>query len=64
MSLEIYDPTGRMVRLLESPGGEPGTKVFAWDGKDARSLSIASGVYFGVLRAGGIRVSQRLVHLR
>jgi hypothetical protein len=46
MELSVYDVAGRKVaRILDKPG-EPGYYRVPWNGRDARGLSVASGLYF------------------
>ena len=61
--LSIYDVRGRLVRELESAPGDAAD--FHWDGRDARGLGVASGVYL-LRRQGGDRstTTRKLLVLR
>jgi hypothetical protein len=39
-------PSGRRVRLINSPFTEPGRTIAYWDGKDAAGRRVPSGVYY------------------
>lgn len=60
----VYDVRGALVRRL--PGGHlhPGRHERVWDGRDDQGRRVASGVYFGVVRASGLDLSQRLVLIK
>ena len=62
--LDIRDLHGRRVRTLEARSMDAGRHVSIWDGRDDRGRPVPEGVYFSVLEAGGVRVSERLVRLR
>jgi hypothetical protein len=64
VTLEIWDPQGRLVRHFGRRSGGTGPPVFVWDGDDALGRPVAGGVYFGVLRLGELAIPQRLVRLR
>lgn len=51
--LSIYDIGGRLVRELVSGLYPMGRHTAVWDGKDSVGRSMASGVYFARLQAGG-----------
>jgi hypothetical protein len=64
VDLSIYDVRGRHINTLTREHLSVGPHMFKWGGKDARGVSVASGVYFAVLRAGDKKVVRRLVLLR
>lgn len=62
VTLAVYDVSGRRVRTLvdgESTG--PGRYERVWDGRDDGGRSVASGVYFYRLDAGGFAETRRMV---
>jgi hypothetical protein len=61
VSLRIYDVRGRLVRTLVSGHGVPGEQSVTWDGRDDRGYSVASGVYFYRLSAGGVSMTRKMV---
>ncbi len=61
VSLKLFDPTGRLVRTLESGERKPGRYVAVWDGTDAKGRSVATGLYFARLRAAGQQLTRKLV---
>jgi hypothetical protein len=62
--LTVYDLLGRRVRTLVVGEVTAGTHTAIWDGRDGRGKSVASGVYFYVLRAEQVRQVRRMVLVR
>jgi len=57
VSLRIYDVAGRLVAdLADSPRGDGAIRTTPWFTDD-----VGSGVYFAVLRAGGERVTRKVI---
>ena len=53
LTLELYDPIGRLVRILNAgPGGPKPSEVLHWDGRDEAGREVSSGVYFYRTRDG------------
>lgn len=63
-TLEVYDLAGRLVRELATGSRGAGRHAVVWDGRDARGRSVAGGVLFYRLHAGGRTESRRFVMLR
>ena len=64
VSLKVFDVSGRLVRTLVDGPLSDGSHRYAWDGRNERGASVASGVYFYVLRSESIRQSRKAVLLR
>lgn len=64
VSLYVFDASGRLVRTLLDGAAEPGHRHVSWDGTGDDGRRVSSGVYYGVLNAGGTRIVHRLVRLR
>ena len=64
VSLKVFDVSGRLVRTLVDGQLSDGTHRYTWDGRNARGSSVASGVYFYVLRSESIKQSRKAVLLR
>jgi len=62
--LDIYDVGGRLVRTLACPAHDAGEGEAIWDGRDASSRPVSSGVYYARLTAKGRSATGRLVLLR
>jgi hypothetical protein len=64
--LAIFDPAGRMVKLLEQgrTGAVGMKKTSVWDGKDETGRPVSSGVYLCHLRCGDDGRTQKIVLLR
>lgn len=65
VTVEIFDVTGRLVRVLFPRQKLPaGTHAFTWDGRDASGAPVSGGVYVASVRAGTGRAVRNLVILR
>ncbi len=64
VSLKVFDVSGRLVRTLVDGPLSNGPHKYTWDGRNERGSSVASGVYFYVLRSDSIRQSRKAVLLR
>jgi hypothetical protein len=63
-ALAIFDLSGRRVRELVRGVLEPGPHAIAWDGRDDRGASVASGLYFARLDTPAGARSRRVVRSR
>jgi len=65
VTLAIYDPTGRRVRvLIAGTMLTTGEQEIAWNGRDLRGRDLPSGVYFASLSLDGWRETRELTLLR
>jgi hypothetical protein len=64
VQLRIYSPSGRLVRTVHDGEIPAGNHVFAWDGRDSRGHTVASGIYFIRLEAGPRKDCHKVVLLR
>jgi hypothetical protein len=64
VDMKIYDVSGRLVRTLVSRELPAGEHSVLWDGKNTGGESVASGVYFYRMIAGGQAVTKKMVMLR
>lgn len=64
VTLRVYGVDGREVATLVDEPRDAGTHVVPWDGTDQRGGDAASGVYFYVLDAEGLRLTQKMVLMR
>lgn len=64
MRLEVFDVSGRRVRLLYDGQIAAGPHDFTWDGTAANGCKVSSGLYFARLQAGDRVLSRKLVVLR
>jgi hypothetical protein len=60
----IYDPSGRLVRVLVDEEQKAGMHEVSWNGRDDAGRTASSGVYFCVLESGKERRTQKLVLLK
>jgi len=63
-SLRVYDMKGRLVKTLVDESLPAGGHSAAWDGSDVSGGNAASGVYLYELRAGGERLTRRMLLLK
>ncbi len=61
--LEVFDVQGRHVRTLASGGFAAGRHAVDWSGLDAQGRTVASGVYYAVLKVDGERVGAQKMAL-
>ncbi len=61
VSLTVHDVTGRVVRQLCGSSVKRGAYSVTWDGADVRGRSLANGIYFVRLTAGGYTGAEKLV---
>ncbi len=62
--LGIYNPQGRLVRILQDGSLSRGTHQLLWDGLDERGNEVGSGIYLYELCSGGQRQTRRMVLLK
>ena len=62
--IEIFDVTGRRVRLLADHDAAPGWSSESWDLKADDGMRVSDGVYYALGRIGGTSFSRRLTVLR
>lgn len=64
VAIEIYDHSGRLVRVLCNGDVSAGSHRFAWDGRSHVGHRVASGVYLVKVRAGADKLQKRIILLR
>jgi hypothetical protein len=64
VKLEIYDVTGRRVRLLISGRIEPGHHHTEWDRTNEEGIEVENGVYFYRLSSGNNHLTKRMICVR
>ncbi|MBN2565968.1 MAG: S8 family serine peptidase [Candidatus Eisenbacteria bacterium] len=63
--LAVYDPSGRLVRVLSDLELSAGDYSVKWDSRDEKGMRVAGGVYFVRLTAGpGVVSSAKVVLVR
>ncbi len=62
--LQVFDPSGRLVRTLIDGVETAGQHVTAWDGTDESGEQMSSGVYYYQLNSGADQATRRLILLR
>jgi hypothetical protein len=61
VKLEIFDAAGRRIRVLDEGERDAGQYRLAWAGRDDFGRSVAGGVYFARLKAGGRLATAKLI---
>ncbi len=65
VSLTIYDLTGRVIQSLASGRMAAGYHRVVWDGRDARGVSVATGVYFyRIVTSGGFVATRKMIFMK
>ncbi|RJR26421.1 MAG: T9SS C-terminal target domain-containing protein [Candidatus Latescibacterota bacterium] len=64
VDLRIFDPAGRVVRVLDRSERGPGRYHAVWDGKDGAGRGVASGIYFCRIKAGKMTQTRKIVYVR
>jgi predicted secreted hydrolase len=64
LRIELFDASGRVIRLLLDQPAGAGEGVVQWDGRDDAGNVVAPGAYFCRMNAGGQVMTQRIVLLR
>jgi len=65
IELSIYNVKGELIKRLVSGVEVAGTYKAVWNGRDERGRSVASGVYFCILRSSdGNKITRKIILLR
>jgi hypothetical protein len=64
VSLTIYNALGQVVRRLINEKKISGTYQVTWNGRDDRSVPVASGIYVYQLKAGDLQQSRKMILLK
>lgn len=64
VALQIYNVSGRLVRVLVEGRRNPGNYEEIWDGTDNNGKVVVSGVYFYRLTAGSFTETKKMVLLK
>jgi flagellar hook assembly protein FlgD len=63
VTLEVFDPMGRLVQVLTSGVLPAGSHEVTWDRRDRMGALVPSGVYFYRLTAGAYKSQRKMVLL-
>ena len=64
VSIQVFNASGRLVRVLTDEARGPGRYVMTWDGTDASGRRLPSGLYVYRLQAGDVRLARTMVLMR
>jgi|GEM_PF-2477710 len=64
VTVEIFNPTGQLVRTLVRARLPAGHHLVSWDGSDQAGRPVGSGLYFCRLQAGNSTAARKIVLLR
>jgi hypothetical protein len=64
VTVRVYDVTGALVRDLFAGVPEGSDLEVTWDGRDGKGNQTASSTYFGVVEAGGARMTTKLLLIK
>jgi flagellar hook assembly protein FlgD len=62
--LAVFDPRGRLVKLVARQEFPAGTNEYSWDGTDNEGQPVSAGVYLFTLTAGESKITQKIVVLK
>ncbi|MBN1349576.1 DUF4038 domain-containing protein [candidate division KSB1 bacterium] len=62
--IAIYNSRGELIKVLVDTNHLAGNHTVRWDGRDERKQSVASGIYFCVLKLKSAMQSRKLVLIR
>jgi hypothetical protein len=63
VKLSIYNQRGQLVKQLVSDGMSAGNHTVSWDGRDAQSRKVASGIYVVRLNCGNNSSQKKLIYI-
>jgi subtilisin family serine protease len=63
-SVTVYSIRGEVVTILRDRWYREGPHSIRWDGRDRAGNPVASGIYFCVLRQGGIKQTRKMALIR
>ena len=64
VKLVVYDLKGSIIATLVDGVQNPGRHTVTWNATGLSGQSVASGIYFAVLEAGGRRIHSKMMYLR
>ncbi len=64
VSIRIYDLLGNLIISLTDHYQAAGDHQVQWDGKDARGMSVSSGLYLYSLRAGNLTLTRKMMLMK
>jgi predicted lipoprotein with Yx(FWY)xxD motif len=64
VSLMVYDAAGRLVHVIADDDRPAGHYAEVWDGKDASSRAVSSGVYFYRLDTGSLTKTKKMILIK
>ena len=63
VNLQIYDPSGTLIRTLKAGTEKPGFYTAIWDGSDNEGKKIGKGIYFCRFKAGEFTATKKIVKM-
>jgi type IX secretion system substrate protein len=64
VNITIYDVLGRKVKTLINKPYTFGKHTITWDGTDIQNNSVASGIYFYLIKSGNFQQTKRLLYMK
>ncbi|HRI45690.1 MAG TPA: S8 family serine peptidase [Ignavibacteriaceae bacterium] len=64
VELIIYNVIGEQIKIMYNGASIVGKNEFVWNGKNAKGIDVASGVYYSVLRVGNDFYAKKMLLLR
>lgn len=63
VALRIFDPSGRLIKVLFDQNMEAGNHQTDWDGKDQRGNKVKQGIYFYEIQTSGFHSVKKMMVL-
>ena len=60
----IYNVSGRLVRVLLNEVRSAGPQTVQWDGRGGQEQGLPSGIYFARLEAGNFKATRKLLLIK
>jgi flagellar hook assembly protein FlgD len=64
VSIEIYDLTGRLIKILTNEKMQAGTHHLTWNARDEKGNAVGSGIYLLKLQAGNYTETKKISVLK
>jgi flagellar hook assembly protein FlgD len=61
LSLQIFDATGRLIKVIADETMQPGAHQFTWNAKDEKGNAVITGIYFLRFNTGNYSETKKLV---
>jgi hypothetical protein len=64
VKIDIYDCSGRLVRMISDGDLSRGAYTLKWDGRGAHGETMPTGIYYATLSSASVRIASKIVMVR